>query len=330
MEQMDTSNKASDQQIAIDGTSDTADNASDADRAISSTTRAASNAQLPQRKWWRLILLLVALIASSFCFELIAGDTLVSSTLQSLVLACVACVAVLISDRHTLGLPRASTWSPSLWRWSIYLLVLALVGGIVSVVFANGTGLDASAANAGSTAAEVSTGSLDAGTFVFRFLIVLVLCLFTGIYEEGVFRTVSVDAFADALAPNRAPVLKAVILSAVLFGLMHFSTGDIALAADAEGAIGWAQLILKPIEALLFGIVLAVVFVHTRNLWVVAGLHGVYDLLCMGPALILTGVPETTYVTGSVFDLVVLVATIILLVPLVVFTLRSLVTHKSK
>ncbi len=263
-------------------------------------------------RWWRLVLLLVALVVASLCFQLIPGDTLAGSLIQALPLAAVAVLAVVLSDSHALGASRQAGRVFKVWPWVVFLGVLGLVSGIVSL---------AVAAGAKGSPAVLTT---EAATLAPRVLIVFVLCLLTGLFEEGIFRAVSIDAFAAAFGPDAKGLRNAVICSALLFGIAHLSSADFSAAMAAGSAIMWSQAILKPIEAAFFGAVLAVVFVHTRNLWIVVGIHSLFDLLSLGPTLILTGLPQTTYATGSLVDMAVLAAITALLIGAAIVAMRTL------
>ncbi len=75
---------------------------------------------------------------------------------------------------------------------------------------------------------------------------------------------------------------------------------------------------------MLFGFFMAALFVRVRNGWMVAGVHALFDLFYLGPSAILSGMLQSTYLTGSVFDLALLAGTVVLFVPLAVVAYRSL------
>lgn len=220
-----------------------------------------------------------------------------------------------------------------LGRWTVAVLAIGALAGAASWwTLAGG----AAAGVAGDAASELATVlSCDDGNvsaLVIRLGSIAVLCLLTGVFEEGVFRVLALDALAPAFSGNRracadgrglprAPgsergawqngMLGAAVASSALFGILHVSAMD---AAAAESAVAWAQFVLKPVQAALFGFFMAALFVRTGSLWTVAGVHGLFNMLYTGPVLA-AGVLSPTYVTGNIVDLALLAATVLLLMP---------------
>lgn len=239
--------------------------------------------------------LAAAFVVSVGCYALVPGDTLAGSLAQTTLLAAVALVAVGTAHPCVLRAPRLRALAG--WRrWIGFVLALGLAGGVATALLTS-----------------------DAPEFVVdapRFVQVVALCLLTGVYEEGVFRVLAMDAFAPALGGGRRGLLGAALASSVLFGLLHVSTGDaLAAAGAAGGAIALAQTVLKALQAALFGFFMAALYARTRNLWSLAAVHGVFNLFYLAPDLLVTpGVPQT-YVTGSPADLALLALIVALLVP---------------
>lgn len=269
----------------------------------------------------RAVLFLAALALSMVCFEALPADTLEGSLAQSAALAALALVAAALSDPRSLRVrparPHASVRSegaPTAFRaghlrgWTGYLLVVGLAAGAAAFL----------AAPPGS--APFSDGA-SPHPLVARVALVAAICLFTGVFEEGLFRAVALDALRPAFGPGHRGVVLAALASSVLFGALHVSMGD---AATAGGAVAWLQLLLKPVQAMLFGFFMAALFVRTRSLWAVAGAHALFDLLYTGPVAVLSGASQATYVTGAASDLVLLAATTALLVPAAIAAYRSL------
>ncbi|NGM16801.1 CPBP family intramembrane metalloprotease [Eggerthellaceae bacterium zg-893] len=126
-----------------------------------------------------------------------------------------------------------------------------------------------------------------------------------------------------AAAPRPAPVppaLFAAIVSSAAFGLLHASF-DGALAG--AGACAVAEALLKPVQAALFGFVMAAWYVRVRRLWPLAAAHAAFDLGYLGPACA-SGVLPATYVTGTPAGVAMLAVTSALLLPLAVRAWRSL------
>ncbi|WP_346687374.1 CPBP family intramembrane glutamic endopeptidase [Enteroscipio rubneri] len=306
----------------------------------------------------RLALFATTLVLCALCFQMIPGNTLASSVAQSVVLAAVAMIAVALGHRTALCLPvvgaashgcgtdagsnAVGEWSENtcrsapnarggrdrarwggLGRWTVAVLAIGALAGATSWWAAGG---------AGAVGDAVSGGAGVAPGLTFRVAAVALLCLFTGVFEEGVFRVLALDAFALAFGAGRRNgfdatvsgsiafksagpwprgMLKAAIASSALFGILHVSAAD---AAAAGSAVAWAQFALKPVQAGLFGFFMAALFMRTGSLWTVAGVHGLFNLMYTGPVLV-TGGLSSTYVTGSPADLALLATTVLLLIP---------------
>lgn len=243
----------------------------------------------------KMALFVVALALSVVCFQVVPGNTISFALQQSALLATFAVGAVALSGNS--GGLRVRR--PPAWGWIAYLLVVGFAGGMFAWWTAGHL-------------AQVGSWANVAG--------IVALCLFTGVFEEGVFRVLAMRAFIPALGDGRRGVLGAAVMSSVLFGLLHASASDLIFA----DAIVWAQVVLKPVQAGLFGFFMAALFVRTRNFWFVSGVHTVFNLFYIGPLLLMTGTMQTTYATGSLVDLVLLATTVLLLLPLMAAALKML------
>lgn len=157
----------------------------------------------------RAAVFVAALVATACCFSLVPGDTLAGSLAQGAALAAVALAAVAASRPRALRAPRLCD-GRGLLAWALYVLAVGLAAGLASlVVQPQGAALDASPLHVMQVAA---------------------LCLLTAVFEEGVFRVLALDAFAPALGGGRRGMLRAALVSAVLFGVLHVSLGEAASA----------------------------------------------------------------------------------------------------
>lgn len=241
----------------------------------------------------RVAVFVAALVAMAACFALLPGATLSDSLVQTAALAAIAVAAVGVSRPAALGGLRARPTGKrrGFGPWIAYVLLVGVVGG---------------------AAAFALTSERDAfGVAPALVAQVVALCLLTGVFEEGVFRVLAVDAFAPALGGGQRGALAAAAVSSVLFGALHVSLGD---SASAVGAVAVAQTILKPVQAALFGFFMAALYVAARNLWQLAAVHAAFNLAYTGPLLLMGGFQQT-YVTGDPLDLALLAATTLLLIP---------------
>ena len=241
----------------------------------------------------RAAVFVVALVATACCFSLVPGDTLAGSLSQGAALAAVALAAVAASRPRALRAPRLCD-GRGLLAWALYVLAVGLAVGLASlVVQPQGAALDASPLHV---------------------MQVVALCLLTAVFEEGVFRVLALDAFAPALGGGRRGMLRAALVSAVLFGALHVSLGEAASAVQAADFVAVAQTACKPVQAALFGLFMAAMYFGTRNLWTLVAVHAAFNFLYAGPQL-LAGNLQQTYVTGDPIDFVLLAVSTVLLVP---------------
>ncbi|NHM14305.1 CPBP family intramembrane glutamic endopeptidase [Xiamenia xianingshaonis] len=268
----------------------------------------------------------VVLMAAAFAlWQVLPGDTVCQAAVQALALAAVALAVAALTCPDVL---RRGGWRAALPPMAA-LVGIGCVGGALSV--AAGAGPGASAANV------ASPGVL---------LAALVLFAATGVFEEALFRVLLMNALlagaalrepkaAPAVpppppaagecgaAPRPTPVppaLFAAIVSSVAFGLLHASF-DGALAG--AGACAVVEALLKPVQAALFGFVMAAWYVRVRRLWPLATAHAAFDLGYLGPACA-SGVLPATYVTGTPAGVAMLAVTSALLLPLAARAWRSL------
>ena len=285
-----------------------------ADAARRETAGAAH--RKPRRPLRNALAFAAALGLSAACFQAIPADEPAGLMAQSGALAAVAAAAMTLSRPVDAGarlgdpLPEGVSPAPSreswaargrlrpLAAWTAYVLAVGLASGIAFwlVGFAGA-----------SAPAPMEAG----GSLALRAAYVLALCVLTGVYEEGVFRVLALRAFL----PHAGPV-RAAVASAVLFGLLHGASADFAVAgADgATVAVAGAQMVLKPVEAGLFGLFMAALFLETGSFWAVALIHAAFDMLRLGPGL-MDGALLGMHATGSAADLAVLAAAAALLAP---------------
>lgn len=235
----------------------------------------------------RAAVFVAALVASAACFSLVPGDTLGGSLVQGAALAAVALAAVGASRPQALRVPRSG--AGGLGAWVAYVLAVGLAAGIASFLLLP------------------QTAPLDVAPL--RVLQVVALCLLTGVFEEGMFRVLALDALVPALGGGRRGMLRAALVSAVLFGVLHVSLGEANFAVDAVAGM---QAVFKPLQAGLFGFFMAALYFATRNLWTLVAVHAAFNLLYTGPQL-LAGDVQQTYLTGNPFDFALLAVTVVLL-----------------
>ena len=165
----------------------------------------------------------------------------------------------------------------------------------------------------------------------------LISCILAGVLEELLFRGAAfplliavfrndagrggADAGAGAgeAANLSAATRKAALAQAAVFALLHL-TGTVP--AGITGIV-LVQALAKIVQALAFGVIMAAVYVLTRNLAVPIAVHVGYDLLSLFPRELFSG-PTATYLTGSGADALVMALTAAALAATAVFAWRAL------
>lgn len=219
------------------------------------------------------------------------------------------------------------------------LLLAGLVGGVGTVLGTPPEGAPGVSGAVGRSdgvagAAAAARGLFGAVSFP-RVLEAIWLSLETGVVEEVLFRGVILWGLAAWW--GREGERRAVVVSALLFGLLHLAPeGSLVPASSWEaaaslagegfaGAVLAAQGVLKVTQATLFGLLMgrltvtspwfvAMGWTRARCLAMPIALHVAFDFLYCGIPLLSGIMLPDTYLTGSPGDLVVLLATIPLLV----------------
>lgn len=97
----------------------------------------------------------------------------------------------------------------------------------------------------------------------------LLLYAFVGIYEEILCRGWLLNEFVERFGQTRKGIIYSVVLSSMIFGLMHFS--NIFVGADFAGTL--VQIIM----ATVVGVFYACIYLKTKNIWSVVFLHSFWD-----------------------------------------------------
>ena len=151
----------------------------------------------------------------------------------------------------------------------------------------------------------------------------------TAVVEELVFRGLLlyglVWAFRaiDRSAPSASAVFRAAVLQAVAFALAHVLGLDISL--EASSPVAALQFFAKFAQAFLFAVCMAYLLLKTANLIFPILVHFAFNSVYFAPTVLMSGSFPETYLTGSLFDLsIVLISAVILGIP----ALRMLIEAK--
>lgn len=229
------------------------------------------------------------------------SDTLLVALLQEAVLTLVALLAVGFAVPDALKRCTQSAQQRNAVRFAtIALLLVGLVGGAIMLL----TWLFAGGGNMAGLAPAALPSTAD---LMENLLLLLSICLLTGLYEESFMRVLGIEAFERALDTKRA-----ILASAALFALLHVGAPDVS-----AGQLVLLQAALKFGQALLFGVILGGLYVRTRRLWPCAFIHAGFDVLYLAPNVLLTGTMPETYASGAVGDTVLLAVSVLMLAGIV-------------
>ena len=107
---------------------------------------------------------------------------------------------------------------------------------------------------------------------VFKFTNLLLFTLFIGIAEEFLCRGWLQNEFIERFSRNKKMVISSIIISSLIFGIMHITN---------IGTQSLLETILQIINATTMGFLLGSVYYKTKNIWSVIFLHAFYDFSIM-------------------------------------------------
>lgn len=137
---------------------------------------------------------------------------------------------------------------------------------------------------------------------VYRVFLFLIECLSVGFFEEILFRGVILIFLVQKLAQRKHGIFISVILSSVFFGLSHIiNLFNGASLPDTLLQIGYSSLM---------GMLWAVMFLRTGNLWLTMLLHATYNFF--GQVMFYLGRVDNRYDNITVISTVVIAVLVLL------------------
>lgn len=156
---------------------------------------------------------------------------------------------------------RERNYTPLYWiGHKNYDIKLLLWGGLMALLYQVSLGLICAAGN-------TMIFVLDQSGIVISIIYTLASSLgFFGValFEEGLFR-----GYLMQVVLKKLPKFLAIILQAVVFGLVHYSNYSILPHR-------WISII----DAMLIGVIFGVIVIKTKSLMLVIGVHMIYDVCC--------------------------------------------------
>lgn len=262
-----------------------------------------------------LAVFVVVLVVSFAVMSVLSADGLLRACLQEALLAAVAIGAVVFACPRAVRRVCCTNRVQHGMAVGAAVVLVGVLGGVITLA----AWCFADFAFAGSL---VGVAFPSIGIFAQRLVLLLAVCALTGAFEEAFMRVLAIEAFESLLGAGGEgadwAVKRAVLLSAVLFALLHVGAPDAAASATVL-----LQTLVKFAQAFLFGLVMGVLYARSRSLWPCAVAHAGFDALYLGPDVVLTGVLPTTYASGLPIDTALLCATTALLAIVAVATWKS-------
>lgn len=153
---------------------------------------------------------------------------------------------------------------------------------------------------------------------------VCILCIFVGISEEAMFRGIVVGGFLSRYSKTKAGFYTSIMLSALIFGLMHLTP------TDRITPLVLSQYALKVLQTGMLALFFSALALEYKSFWGAALLHFLWDFfLLAGPSLIQQSLEPSYIETGSQgFAITIFYVVIIVLqIPIVVHAFRRFAHH---
>lgn len=233
-----------------------------------------------------LLMFLLGVVLGVFVIGLLPADNCTSALLQAILLASITFVLLFLANPSSCGIRKSRSNKVSeqgrgtlLGAIALILLAAAVGGAFLALAFRENPAALVSAKMATATGIAQGQGLAAA-------LFALAYCGCSAIFEEGVFRVLALDAFVLHFNEGRATLVKASLLSALLFALLHVTQGGAgvpsAQLAFAERGMALALPPLRFLQAALFGLCLACLYLRYRRIWQLVIVHTVFNLLYFG------------------------------------------------
>lgn len=133
-----------------------------------------------------------------------------------------------------------------------------------------GIGLILFAGLAGLSVACTNKQPLNTSYNIFSFTVYMIT---VGMAEEFLCRGIMTETLEEHYGTEWSGSLKAILISSFIFGLIHFT--NLILGASFIGVFG------QVLNAFAIGVVFAVIYLRTGNLWVTVVIHAIWDFLIL-------------------------------------------------
>lgn len=189
----------------------------------------------------------------------------------------------------------------------LYILILAAVSGGLILV-------------AKLVAPQLAGGPIPSD-WLHTALTIFVFCISVGLFEESLFRGVVFKNLLTAMGGTKKGTISAALLSSLIFGFVHVYSYFLQPQIDSAGII---QVVLKTLQTGIIGLILAAVYLKTKNIWAISFVHALNDFLLFVPAVLAGQTPGGYVGTGAAATQQIITYAImsILYIPAVVSALK--------
>ncbi len=131
---------------------------------------------------------------------------------------------------------------------------------------------------------------------IYRVFLFFIECLSVGFFEEIIFRGLLLMLLIERLSTKKHGIWIAVISSSILFGMIHLI--NLINGASLSGTL------LQVIYSTLMGMLWAVMYLRTKNLWLTMVLHATYNFF--GQVMFYLGTVNNRFDTYTVSIMIIL------------------------
>ena len=141
------------------------------------------------------------------------------------------------------------------------------------------------------------------GNAILTFLECLIFGILIGLFEEGLFRGLFLNALLVKYGKTTKDILKAVIISSILFGFVHTLPSIIENLTNPSAYTFsfFGQIIGKTLQTGILGFLLGAIYLKNHNLWSIALLHGFNDFSMFLPGYLYNTIQLGNYVDPTTF-----------------------------
>lgn len=143
-------------------------------------------------------------------------------------------------------------------------------------------------------------------------IMVLVVNMITGFYEEVIMRGMLLGHMMEHWRDDKHQILKSVLTTSILFGVVHL--GNLTTAPVGP-------TLFQVFYATLLGLVFAAAYLRTKNLWACVLLHGVVDV--SGDLYTVFYLPGAEISDPASFNVILVLVALLLCIVVVPFELRK-------